>query len=245
MPVVSEAGRTILKAASLAVAALATARSLGASVLPLTGALEQLSEVQQHLLDPTTRPPSLFDYVEYTPTKKLRAEPEQRWAPDSAWDPDPVEEQIQVSRCRACLLEIMRRAAHDWVLYKTHSELSKRQIAQHAHTWLFEEGPGHPWWHQRNMPKGQTFTSFLSICNVLDLDPTYVRSRIRLLTSKQIMTAGRPAERRRRGREESTVTEHEVAETVSIEELEGAIQEGRSNTNSYERQFAVTTPGYV
>lgn len=233
----------MLAAASVAVAALAGARALGAPILPLTGALEQLSEVQQHLLDPEAPLPSLMYFVEYYPAKKKQVKPEQRWAPDSDWDPDPVEQQIQVSRCRACLLEILRRAAHDWVLYRTHSEISKRQIAEHAHTWLFEEGPGHRWWTQRQRPRGQSFTSFLSICSVLDLDPTYVRRKVRSLTPKQITTAGRPAERRRRNREETTMTEH-VVETVSIEELEGSIREER-DSNSYERQFAVTTLGYV
>ena len=211
-------------------------------MLPLSGALEQLSEVQQHLLDPAAPLPALLHYVEYYPAKKKRTEPEQRWAPDSAWDPDPVEQQIQVSRCRACLLEILRRAAHDWVLYRTHSELSKRQIAQHAHTWLFEEGPGHRWWEQRNRPNGQSFTSFLSICNVLDLDPKYVREKVKRITPKQITTAGRPAERRRRSREESSVTEHEVGSAVALEELD---EYGDDNPTSYERQFAVTTLGYA
>jgi hypothetical protein len=70
-----------------------------------------------------------------------------------------------------------------------------------------------------------------------------VRNKVRRLTPKQITTAGRPAERRRRNQEETTMTEHAV-EMVSIEELEGALQEGQTS-NSYERQFAVTTLGYV
>lgn len=224
-------------------AALARARALGAPLLPLTGALEQLAEIQRYLLDRSSPLPSLLDYVEYVPSRKKKREPIRRWKnlPESAWDPDPIEQQIQVSRCRACLLEILRRAAHDWVLYRTHSELEKRQIAEHAHTWLFEEGPGHSWWRQRHQPDGQVFTSFLNICEVLDLDPTFVRQRIRRLTPREIMTAGRPAERRGRSSDEVAVTEHEVVEMVSLDELD----EGDNYPTSYERQFAVNTPGYL
>lgn len=235
----------VLTAASVAVAALAGARALGAPILPLTGALEQLSEVQQHLLDPRSPLPSLLTYIEYCPTKKKRAQPERRWSPDSAWDPDPVEEQIQVNRCRAFLLEILRRAMHDWVLYRTHRELGKRQIAEHAYTWLFDEAPGHVWWHKRQSKKGQLFTSFLSICDVLDLDPDHVRRRVRMLTPKQILTAGRPAERRRRTQEEPAMTEY-TAGDVDLEDLEAEESDTSRPTYSfYERQFAVTTLGYA
>lgn len=210
--------------------------------MPLMGALEQLGAVQRHLQDPSSPPPLLFEYVEYTPVKKRR-KPIRRWAEESSWDPDPVEEQIFVSYCRALLLEVIRRAIHDWVLYRAHAELQKKQLANHAYTWLFEEKPGHPWWRRRQREDGQLLTSFLNICEILDLDPEHVRRRARQVTPRQITTAGRPAERRRRRREESTVTEHSV-ETVSIEELEGSIHEGMSST-SYEVQFAVSTPGYV
>lgn len=225
-----------------AVGALALARALGAASLPLAGALEQLSEAQSHLLNPKAPPPRLIEYVEYAP--KPRPKPKRIIIRDSAWDPDSHDEQMEVSRCRALLLEVIRRAAHDWILYRTHNRLQMRQIAEDAHTWLFLEGPGHSWWNTRKR-SGAQLTSFLGICELLDLDPPYVRRRVRALTPRQIMTAGRPSERRRRPVEESTYTQHEIAE-VSLEQIEeSAREQGSGSYSAYEVQFAVMTPGYL
>lgn len=111
-------------------------------------------------------------------------------------------------------------------------------MAEEAYTWLFEELPGHPWWEERKRD-GYLITSFLSICELLDLDPPYVRERVKKMTPKQIMTAGRPAEKRRRPKDDVHYAEH-GAETVSLESLEGSqIQYG----SSYEAHYAVFTPG--
>ena len=64
----------------------------------------------------------------------------------SAWEPSSP---YEGSRCKALLLEVLRRAAHDWVLYRGHSEITKRECAQDAFTWLFKEDEDHTSWKQR------------------------------------------------------------------------------------------------
>ena len=113
------------------------------------------------------------------------------------WDPPTIEEHLEASRCRAFLLEIIRRAAHDWILYRTHDRLQLRRVAEDAYIWLFEENSTHPWTRIRDV-NGTGLTSFLTICDLLDLDPKFVRGQIRSMTVKQIMTAGRPSEHRKR-----------------------------------------------
>jgi hypothetical protein len=115
-----------------------------------------------------------------------------------------------------------------------------KQIAEEAFTWLFEEEPGHPWWAKRER-HGCMLTSLLSICEQLDLDPEYVRERIRKLTVQQIMLAGRPAERRTAPRDDAVCAEFTVLKPVDITLLE----EPDSYESSYEAQFAVSTPGFV
>lgn len=237
----------VLRAAAGAVVALAGTRALGAPALPVEGALEQLAELHGHLFDPTTPPPFIVTYIEYTPRKKRRSRVRPDWdepVDDSDWDPDPVNEQIYVSRCRALLLEVVRRAIHDWILYRTHKELTKKQIAHHAHTWLFEEKPGHAWWKLRHdRRQGQMLTSFINICELLDLDPEYVRRRAKRMTPKQIMTAGRPAESRHKPAEEVTVVEYELTESIDLDGLDESPEE--QYPSLYAAQFAVRTPGYL
>lgn len=144
------------------------------------------------------------------------------------------------SRCRALLLEVVRRAAHDWILYRTSKRLPMRQVAEEAFTWLFEEEPGHPWWAMREK-SGCTLMSLLNICEQLDLEPEYVRERIRKLTVQQIMLAGRPAERRSSQRDDAHCTEFTVLKPVDIESLE----DPDAYETSYEAQFAVSTPSFL
>jgi len=102
----------------------------------------------------------------------------------------------EASACRALLLEIVRRAAFDWVLYRSSSKLINRQLAEGAHSWLFIEEPDSSLGLIRHK-SGKSLTSFVAICELLDLDPDSVRERIKLLTRQEIMNAGRPAERRK------------------------------------------------
>lgn len=151
----------------------------------------------------------------------------------SEWDPSSCDEQIRASRCRALLLEVVRRAAHDWILYRTHDRLHLRQIAEDAYVWLFEEGPQHSWYRAR-AASGHTITSFLTICDLLDLDPKFVRERIRGMTAQQIMTAGRPAERRRRRRnDDGQCVEHGTE--VNIDGLEHSPE----CSSAYEAYFSL------
>lgn len=107
-----------------------------------------------------------------------------------------VKSASEASACRALLLEVVRRAAFDWVLYRSSSKLVNRQLAEGAHNWLFVEEPESSAWVMRSR-NGKSLTGFVTICELLDLDPESVRDRIKLLTKQEIMNAGRPAERRK------------------------------------------------
>lgn len=145
--------------------------------------------------------------------------PAQPASSESYWDPDLAETVAEASRARALLLELIRRAAHDWVLYRTSRRMDQRELAQDAYTWLFEEGPGHIWWESRR-GEGRQLTAFLGICDLLELDPDFVRERVKQMTPHGIKMAGRPAENRhRRGTEIDYYVEHGV-ELVSIDDLE-------------------------
>lgn len=160
---------------------------------------------------------------------------------ESGWDPDPVHEQIEVGRCRALLLETIRRAAHDWVLYRISNRLPYKQIADEAYIWLFEERPGHEHWRER-AKENRLITAFLSICEALDLEPATVRARVKKMTVKTIMGAGRPPERRysRETQDDVIYEEHSLVD-LDIESLDDT---DRYNSR-YEAQYATTTLGYL
>lgn len=104
--------------------------------------------------------------------------------------------QLEASNCRALLLEVVRRAAYDWVLYRGSSKLPNRLLAESAYQWLFVEEPGSTLWTNRSK-HGKELTAFVAICNQLDIDPDRVRATVRTMTERDIMGAGRPAERRK------------------------------------------------
>ncbi len=127
---------------------------------------------------------------------------------------DPVGEQArQASGARSLLLEIVRRAAFDWVLYRSSRRLDQKMLAEDAYTWLFVEEPGHPNWKVRK-EEDKELTSFLSICEQLDIDPEKLRKYIRKLTPNRVMSSGRPPENSRPGEHTPDVEVHvEVTET--------------------------------
>lgn len=94
------------------------------------------------------------------------------------------------------LIEIIRRTAHDWILYRSSTRLNQRQIAEEAYDWLFNEKPGTPQWVERSLNKKE-LTSLYGICDVLSLDPEAVRAYVRRLTVKEILSTGRPPTYRR------------------------------------------------
>lgn len=102
----------------------------------------------------------------------------------------------EINGCKALLLEVVRRAAYDWVLYRTSRRLQYKKLAEDAFLWLFSESPGDVRWTERAMSQ-KSITSFVAICEALDLDPDAVRVQIRKLTIKNVMSVGRPAEYRR------------------------------------------------
>jgi hypothetical protein len=98
-------------------------------------------------------------------------------------------------RCRALLLEIVRRATYDWVLYRMSRKLHHKRLAKDAYIWLFLESGGT---HKKERSQsGKSLTGFLPICELLDLDPGTVRQRARKLTIKSILNMGRPPENRK------------------------------------------------
>lgn len=133
------------------------------------------------------------------------------------------EEVIRESEgCKALLLEIIRRAAYDWVLYRTSRRIPQRHFAEDAYIWLFQEDEQHPRWSERSR-EGKHLTSFVGICEVLDLDPDKVRGYIRKLTAKKVMSAGRPPDYR----SSDTYERDECSVTVDLESIDpsGGIEE--------------------
>jgi hypothetical protein len=103
----------------------------------------------------------------------------------------------EINGCKMLLLEIIRRTAYDWVLYRTSRRMVQKVLAEEAYRWLFLEVPGSPEWDERKR-ECKDMTSFEAICESLDLDPDTVREHIRKLTPNNVMSVGRPAEYRRR-----------------------------------------------
>jgi len=154
--------------------------------------------------------------------------------PLSAWDPEPHDVVMEASKCRALLLEIVRRAAHDWVLYRLSKKMTELELAEDAYVWMFEEDPAHSWARRREgTPK--MLTSFLTICELLDLNPRVVRERVKKMTVKSIMTAGRPAERRRQYRDEpARVEDYSLVDGMSVPP-----EDESDYRTSYEAHFAI------
>ena len=108
---------------------------------------------------------------------------------------------------RALWVDVIRRAAFDWILYRNSRRLPKRQLAQDAYVWLFVEGPDHPDWCARAYYDGTVISSFVGICDALGMDPDSIRRGIRKLTPERIKTIGRVPIRRSRYEKSADATD--------------------------------------
>ena len=88
-------------------------------------------------------------------------------------------------------MDVIKQAAHDWLLYRSSTKILDVVRARDAFTWLFCEKPGHPNWARR-IDEGTELWSFLSICELLGLDPEQARTFIKKLTLKHVQCIGRP-----------------------------------------------------
>jgi hypothetical protein len=107
----------------------------------------------------------------------------------------------QSDGAKALLLEIVRRAVHDWVLYRGSRRMPQRQYAEDAYLWLFVEERDHPRFKER-VQQNKELTAFISICDALDLDPERIRAHARKLTVGKVMSSGRPPDTRRTDRDD-------------------------------------------
>ena len=165
---------------------------------------------------------------------------------ESAWEPPSERE---VGRCKALLLEVLRRAAHDWVLYRQHRKLDKRELARDAYVWLFEEDEHHPYRRDRlnAVFPGRTgrgarvLTSFQSVCENLDLDPETVRACIKKMDARSIIASGRPPQQRYPARDSEDLLESSVIIEVPYEDD----RDSDNYVSQYESIGAVPTPSIV
>ena len=240
-----------VEATTRALTAAASVKHLIPAAAPLQRGVEALRRAHEALGWPPLEPlpswlPAPPPRRRPTRRRKKKAKPRARrrgraveeleLAAPSAWDPDPL---YEASRCQALLLEVIRRAIHDWVLYRQHRRWDLRERAHAAYVWLFEEEPGHPQWERRQRAEfeidgktvrgGRALTSFLAICEAVSLSPETVRERARTVTVKEVAQAGRPPERRRASRSDSpSIEEHAVLVDVDFEHLEAEAAEGVS-----------------
>ena len=147
---------------------------------------------------------------------------------DSPWDPQAPRD---ATRCKALLFEVLKRAISDYVLYRQHSKMLLRELAEEAHTWLFIEDEGHVNFKDREDSVFETatgeklygtrnLTSFLSICDYLDLSPGAVRKRALELDIRSIISAGRPAENRKIHATDATShISHNLSEEIDMDSL--------------------------
>ena len=63
---------------------------------------------------------------------------------------------------------VVRRAAVDYVLYRDHTTTKLRKLGTDAESWIFSD-------------EDESLSSFVSVCDILDLEPDLVKTKIKNL----------------------------------------------------------------
>ena len=86
----------------------------------------------------------------------------------------------QASSLKLLLASVIRRAAFDIALYKNDKKLVNRRLAIQASQWMFDDRE-----IMEQHPRDR-YTSFRSICEILDQDPKWIRDRTLVLRSTDV-----------------------------------------------------------
>lgn len=170
------------------------------SVASLLGALRRAEEVLhklgmsaaralqqciEHVIQKKPHPPPNISVIVFVPNVILI---EKRVAEEvyCAFGEDEISARLREAEgAKALLLEIVRRAAYDWVLYRDSTRPEQKALAEEAFSWLFLEEEGHPDLDLRKK-EHKEFTGFLFICDVLDMDAQRIRSYVHKLTPNRV-----------------------------------------------------------
>lgn len=117
------------------------------------------------------------------------------------------------------LIELVKRTAFDWVLYRNSRKMDYRRIAEDAYIWLFLENEEHYHWQVRESD-GKSLTSFQSICDVLDMDAERIRAKVRTLTPEKVRSSGRPPAHARNEVYDAHVSVHASLPSEEAEEVD-------------------------
>jgi len=90
------------------------------------------------------------------------------------------ESRPQYNQVKVLLAAVIRRAAFDIALYKNDKRLVNRRTAVDAFKWMFDER------EIMEMHPLDRFTSFQSICEVLDQDPNRIRTKTLALLPRDV-----------------------------------------------------------
>lgn len=77
---------------------------------------------------------------------------------------------------KVLLAAILRRACFDIAMYKDARDLRRHRLWEDAHNWMFDT----------TSTGVDSFTSFVSICTILDQDPERIRGLTLKLTRKDV-----------------------------------------------------------
>lgn len=84
------------------------------------------------------------------------------------------------STVKLLLASVLRRAVFDIALYKNSNKLVHRRLAIQASQWMFDDRE-----IMEQHPQDR-FTSFKSICEILDQDPDWIRKRTMSLRESDV-----------------------------------------------------------
>jgi hypothetical protein len=213
---------TSIQVTHLAGNALTALLEIGADFPELAQPIEASRSLMRHALGSVLYLLPVRLTISAQPSASPRTEDESPWDPQIPRD---------ATRCKALLFEVLKRAASDYVLYKQHSKMLMRELAEEAHTWLFLEDEDHANFRDRENSAFETatgekvygtrsLTSFLSICDYLDLSPGAVRKRVLEMDVRSIISAGRPAENRKIHATDATShVSHSLSEEIDMDSL--------------------------
>ena len=153
-----------------------------------------LQQCIEHVVNRKPHPPPNISVIIYVPNIIYVEKKEVEYTYCASGEDEISAQLREAEGAKMLLLEIIRRAAFDWVLYRDSKRPEQKALAEEAVHWLFVEEGGDDAELRRRERK--EFTSFLSICDALDMDTHRVRDYVTRLSPSRVGSSRHPTERK-------------------------------------------------
>lgn len=154
-----------------------------------------LQQCIEHVVHRKPHPPPNISVIIYVPNIIYVEKKEEEYVYCASGEDEISAQLREAEGAKMLLLAVIKRAADDWALYRDSRRPEQKALADEAFHWLFVEDDDGDDAELRRRERKE-FTSFLAICDALDMDARRVREYVTKLSPSRVGSSRQSTDRK-------------------------------------------------